>query len=101
MHPARVKVGPKSVPRRCHGDEGGPFAAVAPALRCGVRLCQRLWRPIAGTRKLWRSSRSCRPHAEAGGGTMLKINSLQTSRRPVILGYLVAIASVVAAMIGL
>jgi PAS domain S-box-containing protein len=32
---------------------------------------------------------------------MLKINSLQTSRRPVILGYLVAIASVVAAMIGL
>ena len=32
---------------------------------------------------------------------MLKINSFQTSRRPVILGYLVAIASVVAAMIGL
>ena len=32
---------------------------------------------------------------------MLKINSLQTSRRPVILGYLVAIGSVVAAMIGL
>jgi PAS domain S-box-containing protein len=32
---------------------------------------------------------------------MLKINSLQTSRRPVILGYLVAIASVFAAMIGL
>jgi K+-sensing histidine kinase KdpD len=32
---------------------------------------------------------------------MLKINSLQTSKRPVILGYLVAIASVVAAMIGL
>ena len=32
---------------------------------------------------------------------MLKINSLQTSRRPVILGYRVAIASVVAAMVGL
>jgi hypothetical protein len=32
---------------------------------------------------------------------MLKINSLQTSRRPVILGYLVAIGSVVAAIIGL